>query len=39
MTPLSIHSLRASAFALGLAAAATTALAAPSGTVAFLMPD
>lgn len=39
MTPLSIHSLRAGAFALGLAAAATTALAAPSGTVAFLMPD
>lgn len=39
MNPMSIHSLRAGAFALGLVAAATTALAAPSGTVAFLMPD
>ena len=38
MTPLS-HSSKATLFAFGLIAATTTAMAAPSGTVAFLMPD
>src|SRR5579862_2012243 len=39
MKQFSLSTVGAGVLALGLAAATTTASAAPSGTVAFLMPD